>query len=132
MRFGHAWAGRLLILALIVLLAVFVMRALAGTRRVMTVVAPAVACILAGVGWYTGLLLPFTTIAFDQFAADTQGTGFVQMLGDHVKTVVVGADRVLPNDVSFYLAVHLLVVPGLMIAMLLLGRFLSHRPTDGK
>lgn len=126
-RFAHQWAGRLFILALIVLLAIFVMRALSETHRVMTVVAPAAACILAGLAWFTGELLPWDLIIANEAPVNGDTMGYQAAFRDDVTRVVAGGREVLVNDLGIYLAAHLVIVPALLVVLLFVGRRLSAR-----
>jgi quinol-cytochrome oxidoreductase complex cytochrome b subunit len=131
-RFAHQWSARLFVLALIIVLALAVLRTLQRNEHLTTVLLAGAACVVAGVGFYTGKLLPFDQVALWGVAADDSMLGYRSLFDDRLRWIIVGGRQVSPGTVIGELAVHALVVPVVLIVLLAVGALLGRRPHRGR
>ena len=126
-RFAHQWSARLFILALIIVLALAVLRTLQRSEHLTTVLVAGAACVVGGVGFYTGKLLPFDQIAVWAVGAKESLLGYGTVFDDRLRWIIVGGREVSPESVITELALHVLVVPGLLIVLLGFGALVARR-----
>ena len=114
----HYWAGNLLVLVcLLHLLRVYLTGALDRSRRLNWLIGCAllVAVLFAN---FTGYLLPWDQLAYWAVTIFTNMMGYAPLIGTSLSELLRGAPEVGPNTLANFFAIHVGMLPPLIIVLL--------------
>jgi quinol-cytochrome oxidoreductase complex cytochrome b subunit len=114
----HRWSAHLMVLVVAIhLMRVFYAGAYKEPRQFNWVIG-VVLLLLTLFMSFTGYLLPWDQLAFWAITVGTNIAGYVPLLGDHARQILLGGSDVgAPALLRFYV-LHIYLVPGLMVLLL--------------
>jgi len=121
-RVAHRVSATIFIITLILVLAAAVVRVIRGHRRVVSVIAPGLAGILATLAMFSGRQLAFDRLVPLVVEPNQTMAGYRLFVGDHIRLVVVAGQEAATTDVKMYLVLHFVLIPGALVALLVIGR----------
>jgi len=115
----HYWAGNLfVIVALLHLLRVYLTGATDRKRRVNWLIGIALFLLVLFAN-FTGYLLPWDQLAFWAVTIFTNMIGYVPFIGERLAAILRGGDEVGATTLSTFFAIHVGLIPALMIILLI-------------
>ena len=114
----HRWSAHLMVAVVILhLLRVFYAGAYKAPRQFNWLIG--VALLLATLGLsFTGYLLPWDQLAFWAITVGTNIAGYVPILGDHARQILLGGPDVGGNALLRFYVLHIYLLPALMVLLI--------------
>ena len=118
MRNAHRWAAHLMVVAVILhMLRVFYTGAYKPPREFNWVVG-VVLLILTLSASFTGYLLPWDQLSYWAITVGTNIAGYTPVLGTQIQALLLGGPEVGQEALTRFYALHVMGVPGLMLAVM--------------
>jgi len=123
----HHWAANLLIFALVLhMFSVLFLRAYRSPRELTWLTGAGLLGISLAFG-FTGYLLPWNQLAFFATRVGTQIVGVVPFVGDSLLRIARGGDDVSGATLTRFYALHVAVLPVLIVGLLTLHLFMVQK-----
>lgn len=114
----HRWSAHLMVLAVILhLVRVFYTGAYKPPREFNWLVGVGLLLLTLGAS-FTGYLLPWDQLSFWAITVGTNIAGYAPVLGDTVRTILLGGNDVGQNALIRFYGLHIIVIPLVMIALM--------------
>lgn len=114
----HRWAAHLMVLVVILhLVRVFYTGAYKPPREFNWVLGVFLLLFTLGAS-FTGYLLPWDQLSFWAITVGTNIAGYAPLLGDQVRTILLGGSEVGQNALIRFYGLHILVIPFAMILLI--------------
>ncbi len=118
LRNMHRWSAHLMVLAVILhLVRVFYTGAYKPPREFNWIVGVFLLLLTLGAS-FTGYLLPWDQLSFWAITVGTNIAGYAPVLGEQVRTILLGGAEVGQNALIRFYGLHIIVIPFAMIALL--------------
>lgn len=115
----HYWSGNLLVIVTgLHLLRVFLTGGLGGLRKYNWLIG-IVLLLLALFANFTGYLLPWDQLAYWAVTIFTAMLSYIPFAGEHLTTMLRGGAEVGPATLSNFIAIHVGLIPALMLPLLI-------------
>jgi len=125
----HRWAAHLMVIVVFVhMLRVFYAGAYRAPRQFNWMVGVGLLLLTLGLS-FTGYLLPWDQLAFWAITVGTNVAGYVPVLGDRARQLLLGGPDVGANALLRFYVLHIYVLPALLV--LLLGVHIWRVRKDG-
>jgi quinol-cytochrome oxidoreductase complex cytochrome b subunit len=114
----HRWSAHLMVLAVFVhLMRVFYAGAYKHPRQFNWLVGVALLVLTLGLS-FTGYLLPWDQLAFWAITVGTNIAGYVPLLGDHARQILLGGPEVGGATLLRFYVLHIYLLPSLVVVLL--------------
>ncbi|MCL4393833.1 MAG: cytochrome b N-terminal domain-containing protein [Chloroflexi bacterium] len=114
----HRWAAHLMVLTVILhMVRVFYTGAYKPPREFNWIVGVGLLVMTLGAS-FTGYLLPWDQLSYWAITVGTNIAGYAPALGDQARTVLLGGSDVGQNTLIRFYALHVLIIPMLLIAVI--------------
>jgi len=114
----HRWSAHLMVAVVILhLLRVFYAGAYKAPRQFNWLIGVALLLTTLGLS-FTGYLLPWDQLAFWAITVGTNIAGYVPILGDHARQVLLGGPDVGGNALLRFYVLHIYFLPALMVLLI--------------
>lgn len=114
----HRWSAHLMVLAVILhLVRVFYTGAYKPPREFNWLVGVGLLLLTLGAS-FTGYLLPWDQLSFWAITVGTNIAGYAPVLGDTVRTILLGGSDVGQNALIRFYGLHVILIPLVMIAVM--------------
>jgi quinol-cytochrome oxidoreductase complex cytochrome b subunit len=118
MRNAHRWAAHLMVVAVVLhMLRVFYTGAYKPPREFNWVVGVVLLILTLGAS-FTGYLLPWDQLSYWAITVGTNIAGYTPVLGPQVQALLLGGPEVGQDALTRFYALHVMGVPGLMLAVM--------------
>lgn len=114
----HRWSAHLMVLAVAAHMARVFYRGAYKAPREFNWTIGVVLLILTLLLSFTGYLLPWDQLAYWAVTVGSSMAGFVPLIGDEVKTILIGGDQVGASTLLRFYVLHVAVLPSLIVAVL--------------
>jgi quinol-cytochrome oxidoreductase complex cytochrome b subunit len=115
----HRWSAHLMVLIVVIhMLRVFYSGAYKRPRQFNWLVGVALLLLTLGLS-FTGYLLPWDQLAFWAITVGTNIAGYVPLLGDHARQILLGGPDVGGNALLRFYVLHIYVLPALLVLLLM-------------
>ncbi len=123
----HHWGASMMVLLVFLhMLRVFYMAAYRYPRELTWLIGVVLFLLTIGMG-FTGYLLPWNQRAFFATTVGTNIAGTVPFIGDFIRRVLLGGDSVSALTLSRFFAIHVWMLPALMILLIAVHLYLVVR-----
>jgi cytochrome b6 len=123
----HSWGANLFILVVFIhLFSVLLLRAYRPPRELTWLTGTLLLFVALGLG-FTGYLLPWNKLAFFATRVGTEIPGVIPVVGPFIRTVLRGGQDVTGATLTRFYALHISVLPGVLIMLLGLHVLLVQR-----
>ena len=114
----HSWSANLMIfVAFAHMFSVAFLRAYRKPRELTWITGMALLLLCLGFG-FSGYLLPWNTLSFFATKVGTEVAGLMPVVGHPIKVFIRGGEDIGPPTLSRFFALHVVVLPGLIMGML--------------
>jgi quinol-cytochrome oxidoreductase complex cytochrome b subunit len=115
----HRWSAHLMVLVVVIhMMRVFYSGAYKRPRQFNWLVGIALLLLTLGLS-FTGYLLPWDQLAFWAITVGTNIAGYVPLLGDHARQILLGGPDVGGNALLRFYVLHIYVLPALLVVLLM-------------
>jgi quinol-cytochrome oxidoreductase complex cytochrome b subunit len=114
----HSWSANLMIfVAFAHMFSVAFLRAYRKPRELTWITGMVLLLLCLGFG-FSGYLLPWNTLSFFATKVGTEVAGLMPVVGHPIKVFIRGGEDIGPPTLSRFFALHVVVLPGLIMGML--------------